>query len=138
MAVEEKRGFCTLCKSRCGAIFTVEDGRLTGVRPDPDHPTGAAMCPKGRAAPEIAHSTRRLTTPLRRTNPKSDPDPGWVEISWDEAMTEIAAKLSAIAAESGPEAVAFAVATPSGTAVSDATEWIERFVRHFGSPNTVY
>ncbi|MEU5220891.1 molybdopterin-dependent oxidoreductase [Streptomyces sp. NPDC020807] len=135
---EEKRGFCTLCKSRCGAVFTVEDGRLTGVRPDPDHPTGAAMCPKGRSAPEIAHSTRRLTTPLRRTRPKSDPDPGWVPVSWDEAMEEIASKLSAISAESGPEAVAFAVATPSGTMISDATEWIERFVRMFGSPNTVY
>ncbi|MGW6710655.1 molybdopterin-dependent oxidoreductase, partial [Streptomyces sp. NPDC054956] len=127
-----------LCKSRCGAIYTIEDGRLTGVRPDPDHPTGAAMCPKGRSAPEIAHSTRRLTTPLRRTNPKTDPDPGWVAISWDEAMAEIAEKLRAIAAESGPEAVAFGVATPSGTMVSDATEWIERFVRRFGSPNTVY
>ncbi|GAA2778856.1 hypothetical protein VO63_25870 [Streptomyces showdoensis] len=136
--VQEKRGFCTLCKSRCGAVFTIEDGRLTGVRPDPDHPTGAAMCPKGRSAPEIAHSTRRLTTPLRRTNPKSDPDPGWVPVSWDEAMTEIAEKLSAISAQSGPEAVAFAVATPSGTMVSDATEWIERFIRTFGSPNTVY
>ncbi|MEV7522779.1 molybdopterin-dependent oxidoreductase [Streptomyces sp. NPDC091371] len=138
MAVEEKRGFCTLCKSRCGAVYTVEEGRLTGVRPDPEHPTGAAMCPKGRSAPEIAHSTRRLTTPLRRTNPKSDPDPGWVPVSWDEAMGEIARRIGAIAEESGPEAVAFAVATPSGTMVSDATEWIERFIRHFGSPNTVY
>ncbi|MFF0739227.1 molybdopterin-dependent oxidoreductase [Streptomyces sp. NPDC004111] len=138
MATVEKRGFCTLCKSRCGAVFTVEDGRLTGVRPDPDHPSGAAMCPKGRSAPEIAHSTRRLTTPLRRTRPKGDPDPGWEPVSWDEAMTEIAANLTRIAAETGPESVAFAVATPSGTAVSDATEWIERFVRHFGSPNTVY
>ncbi|MFE3553663.1 molybdopterin-dependent oxidoreductase [Streptomyces sp. NPDC059193] len=138
MAVEEKRGFCTLCKSRCGAVYTVEDGRLTGVRPDPEHPTGAAMCPKGRSAPEIAHSTRRLTTPLRRTRPKSDPDPGWEPISWDEAMGEIAGRIGRIAEESGPEAVAFAVATPSGTMVSDATEWIERFVRHFGSPNTVY
>ncbi|MEU8778723.1 molybdopterin-dependent oxidoreductase [Streptomyces sp. NPDC048606] len=135
---EEKKGYCTLCKSRCGAIFIVEDGRLTGVRPDPDHPTGAAMCPKGRSAPEIAHGTDRLTTPLRRTTPKSDPDPGWVAISWDEAMTEIAARLAAISAETGPESVAFAVATPSGTMVSDATEWIERFVRRFGSPNTVY
>lgn len=138
MAVEEKHGFCTLCKSRCGAVYTIEDGRLTGVRPDPGHPTGAAMCPKGRSAPEIAHSTRRLTTPLRRTHPKSDPDPGWEAISWDEAMSEIAGRIGAIAEESGPEAVAFAVATPSGTMVSDATEWIERFVRHFGSPNTVY
>lgn len=135
---EERHGFCTLCKSRCGAIYTIQGGRITGVRPDPDHPTGAAMCPKGRSAPEIAHGTGRLTTPLRRTNPKSDPDPGWVPVSWDEAMGEIAEKVAAIAAESGPEAVAFAVATPSGTMVSDATEWIERFVRLFGSPNTVY
>ncbi|MGW6857492.1 molybdopterin-dependent oxidoreductase [Streptomyces xanthophaeus] len=136
--VEEKRGFCTLCKSRCGAVFTVSDGRLTGVRPDPEHPNGAALCPKGRAAPEIAHSTGRLTTPLRRTRPKSDPDPGWEAISWDEALDEIAARIGAIVAEDGPEAVAFGVATPSGTAVSDATEWIERFVRLLGSPNTVY
>ncbi|AWZ15259.1 molybdopterin-dependent oxidoreductase [Streptomyces sp. ICC1] len=136
--VQEKHGYCTLCKSRCGAVFTIEDGRLTGVRPDPAHPTGAAMCPKGRSAPELAHSTARLTTPLRRTRPKSDPDPGWEAISWAEAMDEIASKTAAIAAESGPEAVAFGVATPSGTSVSDATEWIERFVRLFGSPNTVY
>ncbi|MFF4319381.1 molybdopterin-dependent oxidoreductase [Streptomyces sp. NPDC001568] len=136
--VEEKRGFCTLCKSRCGAVFTVEDGRITGVRPDPDHPTGSAMCPKGRSAPEIAHGAGRLTTPLRRTRPKTDPDPGWEAISWDEALDEITARVSAIAAEDGPEAVAFGVATPSGTSVSDATEWIERFVRRFGSPNTVY
>ncbi|WP_237773075.1 molybdopterin-dependent oxidoreductase [Streptomyces luteocolor] len=136
--IEEKRGFCTLCKSRCGAVFTVEDGRITGVRPDPGHPTGAAMCPKGRSAAEIAHSSRRLTTPLRRTRPKGDDDPGWEPISWDEALDEIAERLRAIAAESGPEAVAFGVATPSGTMISDATEWIERFVRRFGSPNTVY
>ncbi|MFE0103990.1 molybdopterin-dependent oxidoreductase [Streptomyces sp. NPDC059009] len=137
-AAEEIRGFCTLCKSRCGAVFTVEGGRITGVRPDPEHPTGSAMCPKGRSAAELAHSTRRLTTPLRRTRPKSDPDPGWEPITWDEAMTEIAGRIGRIAEESGPEAVAFGVATPSGTSVSDATEWIERFVRHFGSPNTVY
>ncbi|ATL33114.1 molybdopterin-dependent oxidoreductase [Streptomyces formicae] len=136
--IEERRSFCTLCKSRCGAIYTVTDGRITDVRPDPEHPTGAAMCPKGKSAPEIAHSTRRLTTPLRRTNPKSHPDPGWRPISWDEALDEIAERMREIAAESGPEAVAFAVATPSGTMVSDATEWIERFIRLFGSPNTVY
>ncbi|MFI8101009.1 molybdopterin-dependent oxidoreductase [Streptomyces sp. NPDC086023] len=136
--VEEKHGFCTLCKSRCGAVFTVEGGRITSVRPDPEHPTGAAMCPKGRAAAEIAHGSRRLTTPLRRTRPKTDPDPGWEPIGWDEALDEIAARLTRIAAKDGPEAVAFGVATPSGTMVSDATEWIERFVRRFGSPNTVY
>ncbi|MFD6874145.1 MULTISPECIES: hypothetical protein [unclassified Streptomyces] len=59
--VEEKRGLRTLCKSRCGAVFTVEDRRITTVRPDPEHPTGSAMCPEGRSAPEIAHGTGRAT-----------------------------------------------------------------------------
>ncbi|MFJ3906794.1 molybdopterin-dependent oxidoreductase [Streptomyces sp. NPDC090025] len=134
----EKRGFCTLCKSRCAAVYTVTDGRITDVRPDPDHPNGAALCPKGRAAPELAHGTGRLTTPLRRTRPKGDPDPGWQPVSWDEALAEIARRMREIAAETGPESVAFAVATPSGTGVADATEWIERLIRGFGSPNTVY
>jgi anaerobic selenocysteine-containing dehydrogenase len=40
-----------------------------------------------------------------------------------------------IAAESGPEAVAFAVTTPSGTAISDAAPWIDRLINVFGSPN---
>ncbi|MVU81254.1 molybdopterin-dependent oxidoreductase [Nocardia sp. ET3-3] len=134
----EIAGYCTLCKSRCGAVYTVENGRLTGVRPDPEHPNGKSMCPKGRSAPEIVHSTSRLTTPLRRTRPKGDPDPGWEPVGWDEALDEIAARLTGIAATDGPEAVAFAQATPSGTAVADGMEWIDRFVHGFGSPNTVF
>ena len=106
---------------------------LTGVRPDTEHPTGAALCPKGRAAPEIVHSPRRLTTPLRRTRPKSDPDPGWVPVSWESALAEVAERLDAVRAESGPESVAFAVASPSGSPLSDSIDWIERFIRLFGS-----
>lgn len=134
----EKAGFCTLCKSRCGASYTVENGRLTGVRPDNSHPTGKSMCPKGRSAPEIVHSSRRLTQPLRRTRPKGDPAPGWEPIGWDVALDLIAERLTAIAAADGPEAVAFALATPSGTGVADGMEWIERFVHGFGSANTIF
>ncbi|GAA3585853.1 molybdopterin-dependent oxidoreductase [Amycolatopsis ultiminotia] len=134
----EVRGYCTLCRSRCGAVYTVEDGALRGVRPDPDHPTGAAMCPKGRAAPELVHSPERLRRPLRRTTPKSDPDPRWREIGWDEALTEVAERLGTIRAVSGAEAVAFSVTSPSGTPMSDSIDWVERFIRLFGSPNTLY
>ncbi|KAA9158062.1 molybdopterin-dependent oxidoreductase [Amycolatopsis acidicola] len=134
----EVRGYCTLCRSRCGAVYTIEGGAMRGVRPDPDHPTGAAMCPKGRAAPELVHSPARLTRPLRRTTPRTDPDPRWREISWDEAMSEIAERLGKIRAESGAEAVAFSVTSPSGTPMSDSIDWVERFIRLYGSPNTVY
>ncbi|MEX2409264.1 MAG: hypothetical protein WD489_09160, partial [Rhodovibrionaceae bacterium] len=62
--------FCTQCRSRCGCTALVEDGRLTGLEPAPDHPSGAKLCPKGRAAPELVHHPDRLTRPLRRTSPK--------------------------------------------------------------------
>ncbi|MFF4081572.1 molybdopterin-dependent oxidoreductase [Streptomyces sp. NPDC001777] len=134
----EARGYCTLCKSRCGAIYTIESGAMVGVRPDPDHPTGTALCPKGRAAPELVHSPARLTRPLRRTTPRTDPDPKWREIGWEEAMTEISSRLAEFRDTTGPESVAFSVTSASGTPMSDALEWVERFVHLYGSPNISY
>ena len=135
---EEKQGFCTLCRSRCGTINTVIAGALVAVHPDPSHPTGQSICMKGRAAPELVHSPHRLRYPMRRTRPKGDADPGWVRISWEDALGETAARLAAIREQSGAQAVAFAVTTPSGTPLSDSIDWIERFVRLFGSPNICY
>lgn len=138
MTAVEIKGYCTLCRSRCGTINRVENDRLISVRPDPDHPNGSAMCMKGKAAPEIVHSPFRLMHPMKRTRPKTDPNPGWVRIGWDEALATTAEQLGRIRAESGAESVAFSVTTPSGTPLSDSIDWIERFVRIFGSPNTVY
>ena len=76
-------GYCGLCIARCGAVAVVEDGRFTRLEPDPAHPTGQALCAKGRAAPELVYHRERLTYPLRRTRPKGDPDPGWEPIGWD-------------------------------------------------------
>ncbi|GLR84473.1 molybdopterin-dependent oxidoreductase [Bradyrhizobium iriomotense] len=138
MATVEKQGFCTLCRSRCGTVNVIENDRLVAVKPDPTHPTGKALCPKGRAAPEIAHSVRRLKTPLRRTQPKGATDPGFVPISWDEALAEIADELARYRAENGPESVAFGITSGSSSSTSDSLDWIQRFVRGFGSPNTVF
>lgn len=113
----------------------MEDGRLVALEADPSHPTGKALCAKGRASPELVEARDRLLLPLRRTRPKGDPDPGWQRITWDEALDETAAALRRIADESGPEAVAFAITTSSGTAISDAGPWINRLINAFGSPN---
>lgn len=133
-----RAGYCTLCRSRCGTLNTVAGGALVAVNPDPAHPTGTALCAKGRAAPEMVASPGRLTRPIRRTRPRGDPDPGWVTIEWDAALDEIAARLGTIRADGGAEAVAFAITTPSGTPMVDSFEWVERFVRCFGSPNLIY
>ena len=63
---------------------------LVALEPDPSHPTGQALCVKGKAAPELVHHPERLLHPLRRTNPKGAPDPGWEPISWDEALDLVA------------------------------------------------
>jgi len=127
--------FCPLCVSRCGCEAVVDDGRLVAIEPDPLHPTGKALCAKGRASPELVEATDRLLYPMRRTRPKGDPDPGWRRITWDEALNETAKAMRRIAGENGPEAVAFAVTTPSGTAISDAGAWVDRLINAFGSPN---
>src|SRR5215475_13098689 len=127
--------YCALCISRCGSIAVVENGRFVALEPDPSHPTGKALCAKGRAAPELVYHPDRLLYPLKRTRPKGDRDPGWQRISWDEALGLTAAKLSQLAEAYGPQSVVFTVASPSTSASSDSTIWIERLMRAFGSPN---
>ncbi|GAB5469073.1 MAG: hypothetical protein Kilf2KO_21030 [Rhodospirillales bacterium] len=131
-------GYCALCTSRCGCISVVEEGRLVAVEPDPSHPTGQSLCGKGRAAPELVHHGDRLRRPLRRTRPKGDPDPGWEEISWDQALDAVAEGLQTAAAKGGSESVAFGITTPSGTGLQDAYPWVERLRNAFGSPNAVF
>ena len=50
--------FCPLCVSRCGARATVADGTFVALHADPSHPTGKAICLKGKAAPEILYHPR--------------------------------------------------------------------------------
>jgi anaerobic selenocysteine-containing dehydrogenase/ferredoxin-NADP reductase len=135
--IEEKVGFCALCKSRCGATYRIEDGRLLSAGPAPSHPTGKSLCVKGKAAPEILYSADRLMYPLRRTKPKSSPDPGWQRITWEEALSEASTKLAGIRDRFGAEAIAFSTTTPSGTALSDGADWVERLIQLFGTPNWV-
>ncbi len=123
-----------MCISRCGVVATVRDGALTQVNADPAHPNGC-ICVKGTAAPEIVYSKDRLRYPLRRTRPKGDPDPGWVAISWDEAMTQIASRLQDVKTRYGAEAVVFGFGTPSGGSTMDTARWLERLANAFGTPN---
>lgn len=57
MTVEEKLTFCRICEPLCGLIATVENGRLTGLRPDYDDPHSKGFCcAKGLAMVQISTS----------------------------------------------------------------------------------
>src|SRR6059036_7749 len=119
------QGYCALCVSRCGSIAVVEDGRFVALEPDPSHPTGQALCAKGRAAPELVYHQDRLLYPLKRTRPKGDPDAGWQRISWDEALDLSATRLRQLAERHGPESVVFSMVSASTSAVADSAVWIQ-------------
>ncbi len=134
-STEQIHGYCGLCIARCGYVAVMEDGRFVSLEPDPTHPTGQALCAKGRAAPELVYHPDRLTHPLKRTRPKGDRDPGWQQIGWDEALDLTAAAMRRIAERHGAQAFAFSTASPSTSAIADAAGWIRRLMNAFGTPN---
>jgi anaerobic selenocysteine-containing dehydrogenase len=92
------------CPSCCSLVVSVEDGRLTSVTGNPDHPfTRGVICGKVREYAERVHSPLRVLTPLRRVGPKGAG--GLVPISWDEAIATIAERWRAIIAADGAEAI---------------------------------
>ncbi|MBI4493634.1 MAG: molybdopterin-dependent oxidoreductase [Chloroflexi bacterium] len=129
------RTCCGLCAVHCPAVATVEAERVVALRPDASHPYGGALCAKGRAAPELLDHPERVDYPLRRTRPKTDPDPGWERCTWDEALDLVARKLLEVRAASGPEAVVFSKGTGGGTGLTDTEAWLGRLANCFGTPN---
>jgi anaerobic selenocysteine-containing dehydrogenase len=92
------------CPDTCSMVFEVEDGKLTGVRGNPDHPmTRGGLCVKLKDYEKRHYHPDRLLYPMRRTGPKGSKQ--FERISWDEALNEIADKWKAIIDEYGPQAI---------------------------------
>ncbi len=131
MSRERKRTFCRVCEPACGMIAEVEDGVLTGLRPDREHPvTRGFACNKGLATLDIHHDADRVDRPLRRRS-----DGSFEEISWPEALGAIAARLQAIRERHGAESVGTYVGNPAAFNTL-AEPAVRRFVHRLGIRRT--
>ncbi|WP_232840221.1 MULTISPECIES: molybdopterin-containing oxidoreductase family protein [Nocardia] len=102
-----RTSYCRLCASSCGVLLDIEDGRIARVLGDAAHPISRGYtCPKGRRAGDLAHGPDRLTTSMRRTA-----DGAHVPVAFGAAVDDIAARLRAIVARYGPDAVALFMGT---------------------------
>lgn len=92
--------YCRNCISPyCGLKVHRKNGVVVGLEGDPDWPLNRGrLCPRGNANIDALYNPFRVKAPMKRTNPEKaiDNDPGWVEISWDEAIDTCVEKLSAI------------------------------------------
>ncbi|MGV0796081.1 molybdopterin-containing oxidoreductase family protein [Mycolicibacterium elephantis] len=105
--IENKPTFCRICEPLCGMIATVEDGHLVALRPDKEHPLSSGFaCQKGIAFAEVVNDPDRVRRPLRRG------PAGFEEVTWDEAMDDIAGRLSAILRRHGSGAVGWYMGNP--------------------------
>jgi formate dehydrogenase major subunit len=93
----ETRSTCPYCAVGCGTIiYTIGDraknvtAQVVHVEGDPDHPTNrGTLCPKGASLEQDILNDRRLLKPQVRRPGGTD----WQDITWDDALNEIAHKV---------------------------------------------
>ena len=105
---EHRPTFCRVCEPSCALVAEIEDGRITGLKPDREHPvTQGFACHKGIGYLDIHQDPDRLDHPLRQAGS------GFQTCSWDDAINDIAGRLQAIVKQHGADAVAGYIGNPT-------------------------
>lgn len=99
---------CPLCEATCGIAVEHEEGRVLGVRGDPEDPFSRGyICPKAAALADLHADPDRLRRPMRRVGSR------WEEIGWDEALDEAARRLADVQRRHGRDAVGLYYGNPT-------------------------
>jgi phenylacetyl-CoA:acceptor oxidoreductase len=102
-AVQKIPVYCYQCVAGPDLLkVLVRDGVAVGVEPNEDvaavHPACGKVCVRAYGLIHKLYNPARVTTPMRRTNPRKGrhEDPGWVPVSWDEALDILTSRLRSI------------------------------------------
>jgi anaerobic selenocysteine-containing dehydrogenase len=133
MVTEIKKTVCVWCKAECGLLAEVSDGRLVRLIPDPDWPRAVRpppeSCPRFRSASEYFYHPKRLRYPRKRIGSRGSDK--WQDISWEQALDEIASRTISLSERYGSESIAWA----RGTGYRTDPYVLARFFRTIGTPN---
>ena len=92
------------CRDACSMIAEIKDGKMVSIKGDPKHPlTQGTVCVKGHTYAMHLYNADRIMHPMKRVGKKGEGK--WEKISWDQALKEIAAKLTEIKEKFGGEAL---------------------------------
>lgn len=127
-----RHSICSDCYMYCHLEVDVVDGRISGLRGDPEDPVyRGGICIKGANAHEVAYSPQRITSPLWKEGGREAGE--WVRITWPEALTRVADRLERIIRAHGPKAVVAFTGYPGTSRCIMST----LFTRSLGSPDIV-
>jgi anaerobic selenocysteine-containing dehydrogenase len=127
-----KNVVCQSCDGFCPTAAKVRDRRVVKVQ-GRDHPFFKdALCMKGAYAPKSFAHPDRIMHPQKRVGERGSGV--WEQVSWDEALDDIAARLMTVIDDHGPEA--FAVSASYANIGTD-NGLTRRFMNHIGSPNWI-
>ncbi len=119
--------FCDICFWKCGALAYVQDGRLWKIEGNPDDPLSQGrLCPRGTGGVGAHYDPDRLTAPLIRRQKRGQDE--WAQVTWDEALSYIAERMTRIKATYGPEAMALFSHGIGGA-------FLKHTLKAYGSPN---
>ncbi|HTW61783.1 MAG TPA: molybdopterin-dependent oxidoreductase, partial [Terracidiphilus sp.] len=103
---QKTKTVCTYCGVGCSFDVWTRGRHILKIEPAEGPANGISTCIKGKFAWDYVNAPDRLTHPLIRTR-GADGSDGFREATWDEALTLIAEKFTAIKSKHGPDALAF-------------------------------
>ncbi len=124
MGEEVKMTLCGLCIWHCPMEVKLKDGRVVSVESK-----GFKGCPRSVTSPELLYHPKRLNYPLKRAGERGENK--WQQITWQQALDEIASKLAEIRDKEGAEALCISVGGDNHC----SGEYLNRFEYLFGTPN---
>ncbi|MFQ5852068.1 MAG: molybdopterin-dependent oxidoreductase [Candidatus Binatia bacterium] len=124
---------CGVCYSVCALQVHRVNGTVIKIEGNPNSATNRGkLCPRGVSGIMTLYSPNRVNVPLKRTNPQKglNIDPGWVEITWNEALDSIASRLKRIRQEDPRKLLLTGTVT-----TQDEVPFARIFAMTFGTPN---
>ncbi len=94
------RTTCPYCGTGCEMSVGTNQNQIVSIRPVLEAPVSQGhLCVKGRYAFNFVHATDRITGPMIRNND------GWLQVTWNEAISFTAKRLLHNLEEHGPESI---------------------------------
>ena len=124
---EERITFCRICEPMCGLKVMVEGNKVLSIQGDREHPLSKGwICRRGVALADIHNDPDRLKHPLRRNSS------GWERVSWEQAIKEVAGRLSHIRSTYGSDSIAVYLGNPMAFCTYGALS-VPAFVKALGT-----